>query len=523
MNPDGSMNWPNLPPQVTGSDEIGTWAIVLLAALVALAVLRLLVKAWRWDMPQRRLAWGATLLVLPAAIYAGVHVLGVLFDAASHAEFNLWLERAGDSAVIVVLAILVVEGIDLFVWKGLFRNRFGESTPGVLVGVPAFLIYLSAAYLIAAAVFDIPITGAVISSGILLGVIGLSLQGTISDIFSGLFISLEQPFRIGDWIVTEDGRLGKVLEIDWRATRLLSFNNTVFVVPNSKIANSIIENRDELNQPYGHYFYVQMSPEAPAGLVRRVLLEAALSSSYVLTDPPPNVYLARANQRPYEYLVYVYFEHYALSWRGNGDVMTRIHEYLRRAGLEVAADSREVRHSRLPELPADEPPIQQLLGEIPLFYPLTQEEIEHLSGSVRTTRYRPGETVIQEGDAGDSLLVITTGLVRVTRSHARGGQVDVSRLGMGQCIGEMSLLTGRPRSATVEAVTDCEVVEIPKDSLTDLFVDRPELVDELARIMSERRAADELVSEADANAVPRLTLQELAEGLGRRIRSFFHL
>ena len=186
MNPDGSMNWPNLPPQVTGSDEIGTWAIVLLAALVALAVLRLLVKAWRWDMPQRRLAWGATLLVLPAAIYAGVHVLGVLFDAASHAEFNLWLERAGDSAVIVVLAILVVEGIDLFVWKGLFRNRFGETTPGVLVGVPAFLIYLSAAYLIAAAVFDIPITGAVISSGILLGVIGLSLQGTISDIFSGL-------------------------------------------------------------------------------------------------------------------------------------------------------------------------------------------------------------------------------------------------------------------------------------------------------------------------------------------------
>ena len=131
--------------------------------------------------------------------------------------------------------------------------------------------------------------------------------------------------------------------------------------------------------------------------------------------------------------------------------------------------------------------------------------------------YRPNETVIQEGDAGESLLVIITGLVRVTRTQPRGGQTDVTRLGMGQCIGEMSLLTGRPRSATVEAVTDCEVVEIPKVSMNELFLERPELVDDLARTMSERRAAEDLVGDRDAEAARRLTLQDIAARYGPQI------
>ena len=142
---------------------------------------------------------------------------------------------------------------------------------------------------------------------------------------------------------------------------------------------------------------------------------------------------------------------------------------------------------------------------------------------MRTTRYRPGDTVIREGDAGESLLVITTGLVNVTRNNPRGKQVSVSRLGMGQCIGEMSLLTGRPRSATVQSVTDSEVVEIPKDSMNALFEKRTDLIDELARTMSERRAAEELVTDRDVEQVNSMSLQDIADRFGRTIRGFFHI
>ncbi len=516
-------DWTSLARQVASADEIGTWATVALLVLAGVSALRFVFRARSREPWSRRLFWVAYLFLLPFSIFAVIQVIGVSFDAAANGEQLKWLERGGDALLAIVTAVLVVEGLDLIVWNGIVRRKFGQTTPGILIGVSSFIVYFAAAYVIAAVIFDVPVTGALVSSGIVLGVIGLSLQSTIGDIFSGLFISLERPFRIGDWIETEDGRLGQVLEIDWRATRLLSFNNTVYVVPNSKIANSIIENRGQPGLPYGHYFYVQMAPEAPVGLVRRVLLEAVLSSPYVLSDPPPNVYLARANQRPHEYLVYAYFEKYTDSWRGNGDLQARIHNYLKRAGLTVSGEATEILHRPMDESPTEEPPIQQLLGEIHLFQPLSEHELTQLSERVRSVRYRPGDIIMREGETGDSLLVITAGLVLVKRNKPYHRQVALTRLGMGQCIGEMSLLTGRPRSATVEAVTDCEVVEIPKDSMSALFNKRPELVDELARTMTERRAADELVTDSDPEQVKVLSLQDIADRFGKRIRRFFTL
>ena len=293
---------------VTGSNEIGVWAVTVLVVLVFSLLFRLLLGEWRRIAWMRRLFWGLHLVLWPLSVFAAVHVVGVLLEVSISLQRGVWLENAGDALLALAIAMLIVEGLDIFIWQGIARRKFGQSTPRILIGSTAFLVYLATGYVIAAVIFDIPVTGALVSSGILLGVIGLSLQDTIRDVFSGLFISLERPFRIGDWIVTEDGRVGKVLQIDWRATRLLSFNQTVYVVPNSKIANSIVENRAEPSPLYAHYFRVLMAPEAPTGLVTRVLLEAALSSPYVLSEPPPSVRLVKAQQRPYEYQVFIHFE-----------------------------------------------------------------------------------------------------------------------------------------------------------------------------------------------------------------------
>lgn len=523
MNSEEPGDWFLLARLVTGSNEISAWAVIALVILAITMLLRILLGELRNTAWLRRFFWGLHLVLWPLSIFALVHILGVIFDVTANSRFGLWLERAGDASLAVVVAMLLVEGLDILVWQGITQRKIGQPTPRILIGATAFLVYLSTAYVIAAVIFDIPVTGALVSSGILLGIIGLSLQDTIRDVFSGLFLSLERPFRIGDWIVTEDGRLGQVMQIDWRATRLLSFNKTVYVVPNSKIANSIIENRAEPSELYGHHFRVLMSPEAPVGLVTRVLLEAVLSSPYVLPDPPPSVRLVNAQRRPYEYQVFIHFENYEASWRGNADVQERIHDYLKRVGLSVASETREIRHGRLGQLPTEEPTIQQLLSEIHLFRTLSEEELELLSQHVRTRRYRSEAIIMREGEAGDSLLVITTGLVDVSRELPQRGEVSVGRLGIGQCIGEMSLLTGHPRSATVQALTDCEIVEIPKQGMNLLFDRRPDLVDELAQIMSARHAAGEEESERETGPGERGSLQDIAEHLGRRIRSFFRL
>ena len=516
-----SDSFPGLMAELAAASEVGGWSVVSLILLVLITLLRLGCKVWFWNIWLARLLWAMFLVILPLSIFALIHIAGVNLDLASSPDHLPRIQRAGDTMLAIVIAVLIVEGLDLLIWRGLARRKFGHAVPSILVGFTSFLVYLATGYIIAAQIFDVPVTGALVSSGILIGVIGLSMQNTIADIFSGISISVERPFRIGDWIVTEDDRLGQVIEIDWRATRLMSFNNTVFVVPHSKMANSLIENRSTPDTPYGHYFYVSMPPEAAPGLVRRVLLEAVLSSPFVLSEPPPVVYLSNARQRPYQYLVYVYFETYPSSWRGNADVQGRIHDYLRRAGLAVSGESQDLRLQRIPPGAVDEPPVSRILEEVPLFQSLNEQELELLAENVTTTRYRPTDIIMREGESGDSLLVIINGLVDVVRPRPGSRAGKVSRLGLGQCIGEMSLLTGRARSATVQAVTDCEVVEIPKESVNQLFEQRTELVDELARIMSERRSADELISPPATYGREPLSLQEIAERFGKRIRWFF--
>lgn len=513
--------FPGLMSELAAAPEIGNWSVATLVLLVLVTSLRVACKKWFWNIWLGRLLWALSLVILPLSCFALIHIAGVHLGLSEAPEHLLRIQRAGDTMLAIVIAILIVEGLDLLVWRGMARRKFGQSAPRILVGFTSFLVYLATGYIIAAQIFNVPVTGALVSSGILLGVIGLSMQNTIADIFSGISISIERPFRIGDWIVIEDDRLGQVIEIDWRATRLMSFSNTVFVVPHSKMANSTIENRSTYDTPYGHYFYVSMPPEAPPGLVRRVLLEAVLSSPFVRSEPPPVVYLSSAKDRPYKYLVYVYFDTYPASWRGNADVQARIHDYLRRAGLAVSGDSQDLRLQRAPSGATEEPPVSRLLQEVPLFQSLSEEELELLAENVTTTRYRPADIIIREGESGDSLLVIINGLVDVIRKHPGSRAGNVSRLGLGQCVGEMSLLTGKARSATVQAVTDCEIVEIPKESVNLLVERRSELVGELAGIMSERRGADELINHPVDDQKSPLSLQEIADRFGKRIRWFF--
>ena len=89
--------------------------------------------------------------------------------------------------------------------------------------------------------FNVPLTGALATSGLLTAIIGLALQGNLSNIISGLFLNIERPFKPGDWIMFDD-QLGRVKAISWRSTRLTSIENQEIFVPNDKLAQSTVMN-----------------------------------------------------------------------------------------------------------------------------------------------------------------------------------------------------------------------------------------------------------------------------------------
>jgi len=499
------------------------WAATVVIACLVFGALQLVLMRTRRAGLDRRLVWAGQALLVPLFI-VGIKALalrGLGIEPATPlgmqitllAEILLWLAGAW----------IVVGGLDAFVWRGLVRRRAGVEIPGLIVHLVAGAIYLFAIYGIISFVFERPVTGLVVSSGVIAAVLGLAMQSTLADLFAGLAISIERPYRIGDWIETEGGVVGRVVDVTWRSTRLLSRRNTILVLPNSKVMGAVVENFTLPDQRFGHAIYVSLPPEVPPTLARRLLLDAALSSGKVLTEPPPVVRFCDIGKRPYQYLLFVHFEDYGTLYLCQDDLLMQIWSFFARAGITPAAVTRDmvVFHGEWVE--AAEPSPGELLASVELFKSLTELERAQLVGGLTVRACRAGELIVEEGEAGDSLFIVSSGVVRITRSVGAQEVVELARLGLGSCFGEMSLLTGEPRSARVSALTECQVTEVQRAGLDSILQERPEIIEQLADIMAERRLKNELMMTAHQRIASSDLLRAYVGEIRARIASFFRI
>ena len=138
-------------------------------------------------------------------------------------------------------------------------------------------------------------------------------------------------------------------------------------------------------------------------------------------------------------------------------------------------------------------------------------------------RYGRGERLIQEGDAGDSMFVMLRGVAAV--SIARNGtSVRVGAMRQGDCFGEFSLLTGEPRSATVRAENDCEVLEISKPIMAEVLRESPECLTALSELLAKRKLEGEgIVQEAGRPLAQEKKESEYRSNFLRRLRTVFEL
>jgi CRP-like cAMP-binding protein len=156
--------------------------------------------------------------------------------------------------------------------------------------------------------------------------------------------------------------------------------------------------------------------------------------------------------------------------------------------------------------------------DVDLFAPLTAAERASLASCLRRAAYGSGEEIIRQGDQGDSLFVILRGLVEVRVSRGEEQEV-VNTLGAGRIFGEMSLLTGEPRSATVRAIDDVEVVPVTAEAFRRIVAGNPAVLEAMAGVINRRRSRlDAAIHEAETEAAARLA----GHGdLLARVRSFF--
>lgn len=463
----------------------------------------------------------ADTIIIPALL---ITLLVIVEELTGAAFTGATLTRALQAALVLIAVWLLDRYLGLFVWTRRFHRLRGAEAPRLLRNLVTLILFALAISLVAVFVFDRTAGGILVSTGVVVGVIGFALQDLISDLFAGIALTFDRPFDMGDWITLPDGTEGEVVEVNWKSTLLKSMNEGIFIVPNSRVSQSVVHNFSRPDRTYATWMLISIDRRYPPDLVRKRLMEAALSCTKVLKDPPPSVNLADGNGNPLRYSVYVYFASYLEHYSGRSELYLNIYSYLEHAGIETSAEKYELETEQAPERTINRPTVFDELRQADIFAMLTDEHIRILADRATERTYYPGEVIVREGERRSELLIITSGITTVNKRKGRGG-VELARLGAGSVIGEMSLLTGAPRSATVTAYVVTTLIEVPKEALEPIIKEVPGIVEEFGRIIVERQISSEQFTESmrESDKNPSEFIRESIDRFVGRIRSFFRI
>ncbi|MBL8654882.1 MAG: mechanosensitive ion channel, partial [Alphaproteobacteria bacterium] len=255
-------------------------------ALIAVAIAWIAAKGLRdTDPARRRLAGLAISLLAMTALWLGMPLIAQHIDHPFLQGIVQDLARVFGVAWWLNLSLLAWVGMERFVWRGL--DRRGVQVPKLLKDVVRALVAVLSLFGVVSAASDQPLTGMLAASGVIAVVIGFAMQSTLADLFSGIAINLERPYRVGHWIQIDNLLTGQVVEINWRATRLRTADGNTVVMPNSKLAAAQIVNFDEPAPLYRASLQIPLNARVPPGHAKEALVAAALKSMRVLTSPPP--------------------------------------------------------------------------------------------------------------------------------------------------------------------------------------------------------------------------------------------
>lgn len=397
-------------------------------------------------------------------------------------------------------------------------EELGERVPRLITG----LIY-GALLFVALAVFlwqeGYSFTGVWVSTGVAAAVLGLALQKTLGDLFSGIALGLERPFSIGDWIELADGTVGEVMDLNWRATHLRGWDNATHVIPNSRLAGEAFKNLHGGRHLYAPWYFVKIPAEVDPRFATALLLDAAMRCESVLKIPNPVVRLADASSVPYSYMVWVHLKNYPAMFRGREELFREVHRGLREAGIGVAPEIHELRTRRAEVTAAEPPTVDLALRGLDFADALSDGEIARIAARSRYRYDDAGRVVLAEGASSNAFYVIAGGLIDTAVRLTDGSRKVVETLGPGKSFGLTSMLTQDPSFLEFVAKTDVTLIEIDLECVRRVVESRPELAEALAATIKERLDSAEAARTQSRRQARRLTLRDIRIGIERRIRT----
>jgi len=429
------------------------------------------------------------LFSLTLAFYAAITVYGV------HAP---WRNHIGAAAVLLSTALLVAL-INRYVWDFYFEQRKQTPIPHFLREVVALVIFLIALLLVLSIGYhaERELKGLLAGSGIAAIILGFAGQNLFGGIIAGISLQINRPYKVGDWLQVGE-RFAEVMEINWRSTRLCTNDNIYLDIPNNEMIRQMIVNLHYPTEIHAMRIRVGVDYNVPPNRVKDALFRAASNASGVLVKPPVRIFLVDFADHAVTYEIKFYMGNHARINQINDAVRTNVWYELKRQRINIPFPIRTLQLERRGPAPPheDQQEARSILRGEPLFQCLSDTQIDNLVRQSALNHFGRGEQVIEEGAEGDSMFVLLRGAAQVSVSR-NGSLIPVATLNSGDCFGEMSLLTGERRSATVRAQADCYVMEIGKAVKADVIREAPECLRQLSEILAARKMETEgIVKEA---------------------------
>jgi CRP-like cAMP-binding protein len=323
------------------------------------------------------------------------------------------------------------------------------------------------------------------------------MQDTLGNLFAGLSIQLERPFQVGD-SVTIDAHTGKVVQVAWRATRIENTRREVITLPNNILSKQPVKNYSRGAQPIGVDVPIRAPHDVPPNRVKDVVLGLLTELPLVLAQPAPRCFVTAYEDSAIRYTVRYFLADFMQADQALDQFYSRLWYRLRREGIATPVPQQQTFVVNQPaEASPDElpPPTRaELLGTVDLFESLGEEDRRKLSDQMSPRRFGKGEQIIAQGAPGTTFYLVASGEVSVWAGAKP--DLELARLRRGQYFGEMSLLTGEPRAATVTAATDVLLLELDREIFAQLFANHPGLMRRLSALLAQRKNQLEAATES---------------------------
>ncbi|MFO3721535.1 mechanosensitive ion channel domain-containing protein [Pseudomonas sp. HLMP] len=445
---------------------------------LSLGACLLLLDLLLWQLiPLERRAWRIATRLLIFLLFSWV----LLAAGMSPLQPPPWVDDVPRNLMATVLAIAwwLFGARTVTVVFGLLLVARGSHGGRLLQDVLGALIFLAAVVAAAAYVMQLPVKGLLATSGVMAIVIGLALQSTLADVFSGIVLNTTRPYQIGD-SVSIDGTEGKVVDIDWRTTRLLTGNGSLAVIPNSVAAKARLLNFSRPADMHGVSISVVVPARVRPKWVFDALEKALQGSSALLATPRPKVTVKASTLESVEYEASGFIADMARKTEVRNQLFDLAHRHLEASGVVWNIDLTVPPRSRQ----------RELLDEVRVFRSLASEERDALSQRMTAVEYLADQVILGVGEQSDHLLVIGSGVVAAS---IRDGErlIEAGRMGPGEVLGIEGLIDEDDSFVEFRTLTGCLLYRIDKEQVRSCLATRGDVETALTKLQRFRRQGRE--------------------------------